>query len=178
MREWFKALGPIESSLRILTWLWKGVFWGFFPILLSAVLPIFWGHGFKVPSDALFALSVLAIAICATQVEFPSEKSTVQPRLREWLPRLTNLIIFLAVAISIASNKNITYLGQNPHEGNLTIGVIIIFLFSLIVSLTAFIVNEIIEEKHIQSLPEERSLSGQALADSARKAESSNGITL
>jgi hypothetical protein len=178
MVEWFVHLGWLDSILRMLRWCWKGVFWGLFPIVLSSILPIFWGQTAVFPSDGIFALSILAITICATQVEFPPDKPDIQRRLREWLPRLTYLVVVVAIVLSIATNENIKYANFAAPTDSVFPFVVTIFVISVFFGLMSFIINEVIEEKHISSLPEQRRATVMDLSTSARSKDAEGELKL
>lgn len=98
--------GPLGWIHEGLSWLYTNVLWGMVAILLGTFTPLLFGVKPQLPNDATLAVTVLAITICATHIDFPTELRVKHKYQLTWLTRAAVVFIFLGAVIAAFSTAN------------------------------------------------------------------------
>lgn len=98
------------------SWIYTNVLWGGAAILLGIFIPVLFGAEATVSNDAILAITVLGITICATQIEFPPELPVRQQSQKLWLTRVA--VMSIAGGAVIAAFSAPIPLGNAARPGH------------------------------------------------------------
>lgn len=142
----------------VLSWMWNSVFWGFIPLCVTFFMAAATGITSDLSNDLRVGATVLALSLCGTQLVDDLPIPIKQRTKWKWLKNASIVLVGLGTLVAAL---NVLY-GSGISQGALAVDIRFlntsafwVFSFSLVVSLSAFLIRVIAADQSFAAAVEE-----------------------